>query len=67
MVKFVADLMKPINLKNLKKMGIDEISMVKGQGKFIVVLVDLEKHKLIGLVAARTQVEIKKVMLSWGE
>jgi len=51
MVRFVADLMKPINFKNLRKMGIDEISMVKGQGKLIVVLVDLEKHKLIGLVS----------------
>ncbi|GET41704.1 transposase [Microseira wollei NIES-4236] len=41
--------------------------MVKGQGKFIVVLVDLESHKLIGLVAERKQSEIEKVMRSWGE
>jgi len=29
--------------------------------------VDLEQHKLIGLVSARTQREIKKVMESWGQ
>ena len=28
----------PINLKSLKRLGIDEISLVKGQGKFIVVM-----------------------------
>jgi transposase len=32
----------------------------------LVVLVDLEQHKLIGLVLVRTQAEIEKVMKSWG-
>lgn len=67
MVTFIAESVKPINLENLKRLGIDEISLVKGQGKFIVVLVDLETHKLIGLVRARTQLEIRKVMVTWGE
>jgi transposase len=40
---------------------------VKGQGKFIVVLVNLETHKLIGLVSERKQSAIEKVMLKWGE
>jgi len=57
----------PINTENLHRLGIDEISLVKGQGKFIVVLVDLETHKLIGLVSERTQSAIKKVMMEWGE
>jgi len=39
--------------------------LVKGQGKFIVVLVDLSTHKLVGLVLSRTQSEIKKVMRQW--
>ena len=56
-----------IDLSNLKKLGIDEISLVKGQGKFIVVLVDLSSHKLIGLVSERKQSEIEKVLKSWGE
>ena len=67
MVMFVATLSLRINFNNLVKLGIDEISLVKGQGKFIVVLVDLESHKLIGLVPARKQSEIEKVMLGWGE
>lgn len=67
MVKTVANKILPVDVKNLQKLGIDEISLVKGQGKFIVVLVDLETHKLIGLVAERKQEAIKKKMLEWGE
>lgn len=67
MVRDVAEKILPINVENLKKLGIDEISLVKGQGKFIVVLVDLETHKLVGLVAERKQSEIEKVMRKWGE
>ena len=53
----------PVN--NLKILGIDDLSLVKGPGKFIVVLVDLETHKLVGLVADRKQSEIEKVMKEW--
>ena len=67
MVKNVANKILPIDVKNLHKLGIDEISLVKEQGKFIVVLVDLETHKLIGLVAERKQAAIEKKMLEWGE
>ncbi|WP_265239462.1 hypothetical protein [Lyngbya sp. CCAP 1446/10] len=41
MVKTVANKILPVDVQNLQKLGIDEISLVKGQGKFIVVLVDL--------------------------
>jgi transposase len=67
MVMYASQKVLPINLNSLKKLGIDEISLVKGQGKFIVVLVDLEAHKLIGLVSERKQSKIKEVMISWGE
>ncbi|MDB9511229.1 ISL3 family transposase [Kamptonema animale CS-326] len=67
MVMFVAESFLPVDVQNLRRLGIDEISLVKGQGKFIVVLVDLESHKLIGLVSERKQCEIEKVMLTWGE
>ncbi len=67
MVKEVGKLIINIDLSNLQKLGIDEISLVKGQGKFIVVLVDLSNHKLIGLVSERKQAEIEKVMKSWSE
>jgi transposase len=67
MVKAVANKILPVDVKKLHKLGIDEISLVKGQGKFIVVLVDLSTHKLIGLVADRKQGTIEKKMLEWGE
>ena len=67
MVKSVAKRILSINVEKLSRLGIDEISLVKGQGKFIVVLGDLETHKLIGLVAEKKQSEIEKVMLKWGK
>lgn len=67
MVMFFTKSLLPIDVNNLRRLGMDEISLVKGQGKFIVVLVDLESHKLIGLVSQRKQSEIKKVMLNWGK
>ncbi len=67
MLKTIANKIIPINVDKLRRLGIDEISLVKGQGKFIVVLVDLETHKLIGLVSERKQPQIEKVMLAWGE
>ncbi|GAA6618238.1 transposase [Scytonema sp. NUACC26] len=48
-------------------LGIDEISLVKGQGKFIVVLVDIDSGRLIGLVKERKQMKIENVMKKWGE
>jgi transposase len=53
MVESVAEKNLPRDVENLTRLGIDEISLAKGQGKFIVVLVDLDTHKLIGLVAER--------------
>jgi transposase len=41
--------------------------LVKGQGKIIVVLINLSTHKLVGLVSSRTQSEREKVMRQWGE
>ncbi len=34
-----------INLSQVKKLGIDEIALVKGQGNYLAVLVDLDTHK----------------------
>ena len=67
MVKTVANQILPVDVKYLQKLGRDEISLVKRPGKFIVVLVDIETHKLIGLVADRKQATIEKKMLEWGE
>ena len=43
--------------KNLKKLGIDEIAVVKGQRNYYVILVDLEKKKVIGMIEKRTKKE----------
>ncbi|GAB1544588.1 ISL3 family transposase [Scytonema sp. NUACC21] len=67
MIEDVAKNVMPIDVKKLRRLGIDEISLVKGQGKFIVVLVDIDTGKLIGLVKARKQIEIEKFMRKWGE
>ena len=54
---------KPIGLKRL---GIDEIALVKGQGKYCAVLIDLDRSKLLMIVEGRTKEEIKKVLEGWG-
>ncbi len=55
---------KPLNLK---KLGIDEIAVVKGQKNYYVVLVDLENRKVVGLVEKRTKKEITEYLEAWGE
>ena len=67
MVESVAEKTLPFDVENLTRLGINEISLAKGSGKFIVVLVDLDTHKLIGLVAERKRSEIEKLMRQWGE
>jgi transposase len=56
--------LKPVGLKRL---GIDEIALVKGQGKYCAVLVDLDLSKLLMILESRTKEELKKVLLGWGE
>ena len=55
---------KPVNLK---KLGIDEIAVVKGQKNYYVVLVDLEKRKIVGLIEKRREKEIVEYLKAWGE
>lgn len=50
----------------LKRLGIDEIALRKGQGNYIVVLVDLDRRIPLGFVASRKQEDIKKVLEGWG-
>lgn len=45
----------------------DEIALRKGQGDYVVVLVDLDKNELIGLVESRQHKDIKAVLKSWGD
>lgn len=50
----------------LKRLGIDEIALIKGKGNYCAVLIDLDKSKLIGILPVRTQAEISQVMRGWG-
>ena len=56
--------LKPVGLKRL---GIDEIALVKGQGKYCAVLVDIDRAKLLMILESRTKEELKKVLLGWGK
>lgn len=67
MVQYVSKKKLQINLSSLKRLGIDEIALRKGQGDYIVVLVDLERKMPIGFAPSRKQVDIKKVLEGWGE
>lgn len=53
-------------MKGLKRLGIDEIALRKGQKDYVVVLVDLDRHALIGMAPARTHTAIKAVLQTWG-
>ncbi len=53
--------------QNLKRLGIDEIAVVKGQGNYYVVLVDLDKRTIVGIVEKRTQEEVTQYLEAWGE
>lgn len=55
-----------INLSQVKKLGIDEIALVKGQGNYLAVLVDLDTHKPIEIVQSRRIEDIREVIVGWG-
>src|SRR4028118_870765 len=46
----------------VKRLGIDEIALIKGKGNYCAVLIDLDKSKLIDIMPVRTQAEISKVI-----
>lgn len=51
----------------IKRLGIDEISLVKGQGNYCAVLIDLDKSELIEILPGRTQSDIEETLLKWGD
>ena len=50
----------------LKKIGIDEIALVKGQGNYCAVLIDIEQSKVIAILEERTQEKIMETLSLWG-
>jgi len=55
-----------INLSQVKRLGIDEIALVKGQGNYLAVLVDLDTRKPIEIIKSRRMEEIREVLVGWG-
>lgn len=55
---------KPLGLRRL---GIDEIALVKGQGNYCAVLIDIDQSQVIAILSERTQEKITEVFCSWGE
>ena len=45
----------------------DEIALRKGQGDYVVVLVDLDRNELVGIAPSRKHTDIKKVLKGWGD
>jgi len=43
----------------LKRLGLDEIALLKGKGNYCAVLIDLDKSKLVAILAERTQKKLK--------
>ena len=66
--RMLSDVAKELSSKpsNLKKLGIDEIALIKGQGDYCAVLIDLSTSKLITIVFGRKQEDIEPVLNSWG-
>lgn len=50
----------------IKRLGIDEIALVKGKGNYCAVLIDLDTSKLVNILNGRTQEVVKKTLLEWG-
>ncbi len=51
---------------NITRLGIDEIAIIKGQGNYYVVLTDLERGIIVGLIENRTESAVTNYLQSWG-
>ncbi|MCH9056880.1 ISL3 family transposase, partial [Synechococcus sp. PCC 6716] len=53
-------------MSSVKRLGIDEISLGKGQGDYIVVFVDLERRIPLAFAPSRKQEDVRQVLEAWG-
>jgi transposase len=67
MLEDIAEEIMSQDLSRLKRLGIDEIALVKGQKNYCAVLVDLDTGKLIAILERRTQEELRKTFTGWGK
>ncbi len=66
MLESLASSIVEIDLSQVKRLGIDEIALVKGQGNYLGVLVDLDTHKPIEIVKSRRQSEMRSLITGLG-
>lgn len=66
MLKDISEETLTLKPSQLKRLGIDEIAWVKGQGNYCAVLIDLDKSKPIAILESRTQEKVKEVLNQWG-
>jgi transposase len=59
MLKDASDARGDTKPSGLKRLGIDEIALVKGKGHYCAVLIDLDTSKLLAILNGRTQEIIK--------
>ena len=67
MIEDIAEEITEPDLSELKRLGIDEIALVKGQKNYCAVLVNLDTGKLIAILKKRTQEELRKTLTGWGK
>lgn len=66
MLKDASEGLSDFKPSQLKRLGIDEIALVKGKGNYCAVLVDIDSKKLLAILEKRTQEELRKFLLGWG-
>lgn len=66
MLKRQLSQIQKISFSQVKRLGIDEIALVKGQGNYLAVIVDLDSRKPIEIVKTRRIEELRTVMTGWG-
>ncbi len=67
MIEDIAEEITEPDLSELKRLGIDEIALVKGQKNYCAVLVNLDTGKLIAILEKRTQEELRETLTGWGK
>jgi transposase len=53
--------------QGIKRLGIDEIAIIKGQSNYCAVLVDIDRKEIVSLLESRQADDIIEHLRSWGE
>ena len=64
MLKDVAQELLIEKFSQLRRLGMDEIALVKNQGNYCAVLVDIETRQLLAIVESRRIEDLRKVLQS---